>query len=30
MKLNIIIDGRSNGFEIPDNLLVEATDFLQN
>ena len=27
MKLNIIIDGRSNGFEIPDNLLVEATDF---
>jgi len=27
MKLNIIVDGRSNAFEVPDNLLLEATDF---
>jgi len=29
MKLNIIVDGRSNAFEVPDNLLVEATDFFK-
>lgn len=27
MKLNILIDGRSNAFDVPDNLLVEARDF---
>ena len=27
MKLNIIIDGRSNAFDVPDNLMVEAKDF---
>jgi len=27
MKLNIIVDGRSNAFEVPDSLLLEATDF---
>jgi len=27
MKLNIIVDGRSNAFEVPDALLVEAKDF---
>ena len=27
MKLNIIVDGRSNAFEVPDDLLVEAKDF---
>ncbi|MCG6936780.1 MAG: hypothetical protein LJE83_01220 [Gammaproteobacteria bacterium] len=27
MKLNIIIDGRSNAFEVPDEILVEARDF---
>lgn len=27
MKLNIIVDGRSNAFEVPDNLLVEAKTF---
>ncbi len=27
MKLNIIIDGRSNAFDVPDKLLVEARDF---
>ena len=27
MKLNIIVDGRSNAFEVPDNLLVDAKDF---
>lgn len=27
MKLNIIVDGRSNAFEVPDSLLSEARDF---
>lgn len=27
MKLNIIIEGRSTAFEVPDDLLVEATDY---
>jgi len=27
MKLNIIVDGRANAFEVPDELLVEAKDF---
>ncbi len=27
MKLNIIVDGRTNAFEVPDSLLVEANDF---
>ncbi len=27
MKLNIIIDGRTNAFDVPDNLLLEAKDF---
>ena len=27
MKLNIIVDGRANAFEVPDSLLVEARDF---
>jgi len=27
MKLNIIIDGRSNAFEVPDNILLEARGF---
>jgi len=27
MKLNIIVDGRTNVFEVPDHLLVEAKDF---
>ncbi|MCW8830603.1 MAG: hypothetical protein OQK32_03680 [Gammaproteobacteria bacterium] len=27
MKLNIIVDGRTNAFEVPDKLLVEASDF---
>jgi hypothetical protein len=27
MKLNIIVDGRTNAFEVPDTLLVEASDF---
>ena len=27
MKLNIIVDGRSNAFEVPDSLLTEANDF---
>ena len=27
MKLNIIVDGRANAFDVPDNLLIEATDF---
>ena len=29
MKLNIIVDGRSNAFEVPDNLLTEAVDFFE-
>jgi hypothetical protein len=29
MKLNIIVDGRSNAFEVPDELLSEATDFFK-
>ena len=29
MKLNIIVDGRANDFEVPDDLLVEATDFFE-
>jgi len=28
MKLNIIVDGRANAFEVPDSLLSEAKDFL--
>ena len=27
MKLNIIVEGRSNAFEVPDRMLVEAQDF---
>jgi len=27
MKLNIIVDGRANAFEVPDSLLIEARDF---
>ncbi|MDH5387467.1 MAG: hypothetical protein OEY06_03340 [Gammaproteobacteria bacterium] len=27
MKLNIIVDGRTNAFEVPDELLSEASDF---
>jgi hypothetical protein len=27
MKLNIIVDGRTNLFEVPDRLLIEAQDF---
>ncbi len=27
MKLNIIVDGRANAFDVPDNLLSEAKDF---
>lgn len=27
MKLNIVVDGRSNAFEVPDNLLTEAQAF---
>ena len=27
MKLNIIVEGRSNAFEVPDSLLIEAKDF---
>jgi len=30
MKLNIIVDGRANAFEVPDPLLIEATDFFNN
>ena len=29
MKLNIIVDGRANAFEVPDGLLTEATDFFE-
>ena len=29
MKLNIIVDGRSNAFEVPDKLLTEAVDFFE-
>ncbi len=27
MKLNIIVEGRTNAFEVPDSLIVEAKDF---
>lgn len=27
MKLNIIVDGRTNAFEVPDELLKDASDF---
>ncbi len=27
MKLNIIVDGRTNAFEVPDELLLDAKDF---
>ena len=29
MKLNIIVDGRANAFEVPDNLLTDAVDFFE-
>ena len=29
MKLNIIVDGRSNAFEVPDYLLKDAADFFE-
>ena len=29
MKLNIIVDGRANAFEVPDHLLLEAKDFFK-
>ncbi|NOQ87514.1 MAG: hypothetical protein GQ550_01190 [Gammaproteobacteria bacterium] len=27
MKLNIIVDGRTNAFDVPDSLLIEAKDY---
>jgi len=27
MKLNIIVDGRTNAFDVPDSLLIEAKGF---
>ena len=27
MKVNIIVDGRANAFEVPDSLLTEAADY---
>lgn len=27
MKLNIIVDGRSNAFDVPDEILVEGREF---
>lgn len=27
MKLNIVVDGRTNAFNVPDELLLEAKDF---
>jgi len=27
MKLNIIVDGRTNAFEVPDEILLEAKDY---
>ena len=29
MKLNIIVDGRTNAFDVPDNLLTDAVDFFE-
>ena len=29
MKLNIIVEGRANTFNVPDELLVEAQDFFE-
>ena len=29
MKLNIIVDGRSNAFDVPDSLLTEAVDYFE-
>jgi len=29
MKLNIIVDGRSNAFDVPDELLTEAVDYFE-
>ena len=29
MKLNIIVDGRTNAFDVPDSLLTEATEFFE-
>ena len=29
MKLNIIVEGRTNAFEVPDQILVEAADFFE-
>ena len=29
MKLNIIVDGRSNAFDVPDELMLEARDFFR-
>ncbi len=29
MKLNIIVDGRTNAFEVPDDLLIEAKSFFE-
>jgi hypothetical protein len=29
MKLNIIVDGRTNAFEVPDHLLQEAKGFFE-
>jgi hypothetical protein len=29
MKLNIIVEGRANAFEVPDSMLVEAKDFFE-
>lgn len=29
MRLNIIVDGRSSVFEVPDGLLTEATEFFE-
>jgi hypothetical protein len=27
MKLNIIVDGRANEFEVPDSILIDAKDY---
>ena len=27
MKLNIIVDGRTNAFDVPDGILIEAKEF---
>lgn len=29
MKLNIIVDGRSTAFDVPDNIITDASDFFE-